>query len=203
MIILEGLDNTGKTSLQGRLCQEYGLEGVHSPGPHESETVLSWVIEAFNKDRGVPVIYDRFPLISEEVYGNVLRGGNILNASPLGLQLQERMEKEVRPLIIYCKPPEEVISNWNDREQMDGVVDNYKVLLAAYDTLMMTLRTKYSTVSYNYCHPNDYGRVLDKIDSHLQWWARNRFDKSLVSYRAPGPNRYYDVIKRLGCGDIL
>lgn len=203
MIIIEGMDNTGKTSLQDRLCSEYGLAGVHSPGPHESDTVLSWIIESFNKDRGVPIIYDRFPLFSEEVYGVVLRKGNVFNTTPLGLQLQEKMEKEVRPLIIYCKPPAELVSSWGGREQMVGVVDNYKILLKSYDLLMETLRTKYVIVSYNYKHPHDYGRVLDKIDSHLQWWARNRFDKSLVSYRSPGPNRYYDVIKRLGCEDVL
>jgi hypothetical protein len=198
MIIIEGMDNTGKSVLQDRLCLEYGLEGVHSPGPHESDTVLSWIIESFNKDRGVLIIFDRFPLVSEAIYGPIIRGHNVFDESPLGLQLQKRMQEEVKPLIVYCKPPEEYVTKWNDRDQMAGVIENYQKLLFAYDNLMERLRINFSVVPYNYCHEDDYGKVLDKIDNHIQWWIRERFDKSLVSYKTPGPNRYYDIIKRYG-----
>jgi hypothetical protein len=86
---------------------------------------------------------------------------------------------------------------------MAGVVENYQTLLAAYDSLMSKLRQDFSVVPYDYCHEGDYGRVLEKIDNHIQWWIRERFDKSLVSYKTPGPNRYYDLIKRFGGESLL
>ncbi len=38
------------------------------------------------------------------------------------------------PLIIYCRPPEEKIFNFGDREQMYGVFEKRIDLLFAYDT---------------------------------------------------------------------
>lgn len=198
MIVIEGMDNTGKSSLMSRLCDEYGLEGYHSPGFKDYDLVVSWVLEAFNKDRGIPIIYDRFPLISEAVYGPTLRGKNLFNGSPLGIRLQERFRVEVKPLIIFCNPSTEVVEKWNEREQMRGVVENHKALLDAYVLLMDSLKPHYSIVTFNYANPDDYGKVLEKIDSHMQWWIRERFDRSVVAYKTPGPNRYYDIIKRFG-----
>jgi len=203
MIVIEGMDNTGKTHLQDALIKEYGFEGVHSPGPKDYDTVISWVIEAFNKDRGIPVLYDRFPLISEAVYGPTLRGRNIFNESPMGVELQRRFREEVHPLIIYCRPPGEVIHRWNDREQMDGVIENSKALLKEYEDLMQLMKPHYSIVQYDYTQPHDFGRVLEKVDSHMQWWIRNRFDKAVVAYKTPGPNRCYDIIKRFGGEDFI
>jgi hypothetical protein len=198
MIVIEGMDNTGKSCLLTGLCEEYGLEGIHSPGPKDYDTVISWVIEAFNKDRGIPIIYDRFPLISEAIYGPALRNRNIFNESPLGLKLQERFRCEVHPLIIFCNPSAEIVQKWNDRDQMAGVIENYKKLMDSYVALMSSLRPHYSIVSYDYSISNDMGKVLEKVDSHMQWWIRERFDRSVVAYRSPGPNRYFDIIKRFG-----
>lgn len=198
MIVIEGMDNTGKTRLMESLIAEYGFDGIHSPGPRDYDTVISWVIEAFNKDRGIPVLYDRFPLISEAVYGPTLRGKNIFEQSILGSTLMERFASEVRPLIIYCNPPAEIVKQWNDREQMEGVINNSEKLLKAYEDLMAAMKPRFSIISYNYSNEHDYGRVLDKIDSHMQLWIRERFDKSVVAYGTPGPNRYYNIIKRFG-----
>lgn len=198
MIIIEGMDNTGKSTLLSKLCEEYGLEGIHSPGIKDYDTVFSWVAESFNKDRGIPVIYDRFPLISEAVYGPTLRGRNIFTESPLGIQLQKKFRCEVRPLIIFCNPATEVIQKWDGREQMDGVVENHQRLTAAYIKLMEDIRLHYSVVPYDYTISLDYGKVLEKIDNHMQWWIRERFDKTVVAYKTPGPNRCYDIIKRFG-----
>lgn len=198
MIILEGMDNTGKTTLMSSLCGEYGFDGVHSPGHRDYDTVISWVVEAFNRDRGIPVVYDRFPLISEAVYGPALRDRNIFNESPLGLKLQERFRTEVKPLIVFCNPSEEVIEKWNDRDQMAGVIANSKKLTALYVDLMESLKLHYSVISYNYCNRDDYGKVMEKIDSHMQWWLRERFDRSVIAYKTPGPNRYFNIIKRFG-----
>jgi len=128
MIIIEGMDNSGKTTLAKALSSHFNYPLVHSCG--YCPNMLSWAKTSLS--RGYR-IYDRHPCISELVYGPVLRANNKFD-SPEGIKISEQFIKR-RPLIIYCKPPNHVIRK-NMGEQMSGVVDNVFALMLSYIRVM-------------------------------------------------------------------
>ena len=50
--------------------------------------------------------------------------------------------KDLNPTIIYTRPHSSVIFDWDGREQMEGVMEKNKELLAAWDDLMWGLMAR-------------------------------------------------------------
>lgn len=139
-IIVEGMDNTGKTTLIEAITnhlQQGEVPFFHRKprGPGSRGQDLT-EIHTMLESTGVR-IYDRTPVISELVYGKVLRGeGSLGNQSWHFLQLLLRIE----PLIIYCRPHDDAIFNFGDRPQMAGVIEQKQKLLERYDFMMNAIR---------------------------------------------------------------
>ncbi len=149
IIIVEGMDNTGKTTLVEQLVKETGYDMVRSPGgPQSLEDMIDKVETCLISDN---IIYDRFPLISEEVYGPVLRGYSLwkfLRWREYFIQLLQ-----LKPLFIYCRPGgETILRTINQREQLEGVVERASVIIDIYDMVFDHLRRFYhvDVVVHNY-----------------------------------------------------
>ncbi len=152
MIIVEGMDNSGKTTLVEKLHKEYNLSVIKSSGPKDMSQLESAIYDSIERFKnGDIVIYDRHPIISEHVYGPVLRNKNLLE----NLARKKRIWDDffrVEPMIIYCRPPIERIRNYGEREQMDGVKENTELLTHAYDIVMNKIRDHYrkNFIHYNF-----------------------------------------------------
>ena len=71
LIIIEGMDNTGKSTLVKKLSSYLPHhEVVVSPGPCAEH--VQWCKDELARTDSR--IYDRFPIFSETVYGNIIRG---------------------------------------------------------------------------------------------------------------------------------
>lgn len=155
MIIVEGMDNTGKTTLIQRLIREVGrgyLSAMVSLGPNR--TLLEqfhWNDKqiALAKMGGPLTVYDRFLPICDGVYGPIVRKGSLWNINHLVI---DQLLNEVNPLIIYCRPSKTKIIGFEDgRDQMEGVVENAEKLLESYDEHMAKLKSMgYTIVEYDY-----------------------------------------------------
>ena len=71
-VIVVGMDNTGKTTLVNQLSEYYGCESIKSLGPGYSREEM---IDEIKRKLDLPgmKILERFSIIEECVYGNVLR----------------------------------------------------------------------------------------------------------------------------------
>lgn len=107
MIIVEGPDGAGKTTLIEQLLHQLDLpvaDRVVSKDAEAMTDLVAWV-EDNVKQGWQNVIYDRHRLISEPIYGPILR-----NRPEPGFDdirwLTEMTEKlyDSRPVIIYCLP---------------------------------------------------------------------------------------------------
>lgn len=139
MIIVEGMDNTGKTTLAQRLREKFNpIDFEHSPSKESLGVKLHWVAKAIRR-LDPRVIYDRYAPISERVYGPLLRPhiGDVFGGYTFDLL---RLTLRRNPLIIYCRPPDNRVASWGERQQMNGVKDHVTELLARYDWLMDVLR---------------------------------------------------------------
>jgi len=149
IIIVEGMDGTGKTTLIQQLAHHLDVKPkkfVKSSGPYEDfkrTLVASTIPEIIELEtasvKGWPIkrLYDRFPLISEAVYGPILRGHNCFGG--LYYPLRGRL-LALKTVIIYCRPDRGVIhTNVQQTPQMSGVREHFSELLDAYDKLFVEL----------------------------------------------------------------
>jgi len=150
IIIVEGMDGTGKTTLVQQLAHHLDVESKKfvksSSGPDEDyksilvDNTVSEINEletASAEGRPIKRLYDRFPLISEAVYGPILRGHNCFGDQyhPLRSRLLA-----LKTVIIYCRPHRDVIqANIQQAPQMSGVQEHFRELLSAYDKLFLEL----------------------------------------------------------------
>lgn len=169
MIIVTGMDNSGKTTLCGQLSNLMGRPIVNSPGPVSKEEQVEWLIKQFLGDE--LVIHERFPLLEEMVYGPILRGKSLFD---LNDQYFKALAKQ-KPLIIYTRPSNDTIINFGDREQMKGVIENSYKLIVAYDDLMFKLLSQgWDIFKYDYQKHKpeqviEFINVLDEFD----FWSEN------------------------------
>lgn len=145
-VIVIGMDNTGKSTLCENLAKELKLEHLHSLGYKPSkETLLNFM--AYNLTNEKDVIFERFSFFDEIIYGPVLRYYTKFN---IGDDFYYNLlEKE--PYIIYCRPEDNVIFNWGNREQMDGVIEHEQELLNRWDALVDILKEDgFKVIDYDY-----------------------------------------------------
>lgn len=155
-IIVIGMDNTGKTTLSKELSKKMKIKYFKSCGPLNKQQQLLFMDNFLKQNQSI--ICDRFPLFDELVYGKILRG-----KSNFGLNdnLFKRLI-ENNTIIIYCRPKNNVIKKWNDREQMNGVIEKADELIEAYDSLVKRMR-KLNINIIKYDYTKGFENVIYKI----------------------------------------
>lgn len=170
MIIVEGMDNTGKTTLIAELVKEFPeLQTVKSLGPNKTVgDALAWVAGAI-RNEDPRVIYDRYFPISERVYGLTLRGKDLFGHYSYDL-ISLTLRRQ--PLIIYCRPSQRVVESWGEREQMEGVKSHCHDLLKRYDWIMEVIKELYTVnammVDYDYTDDKSFNHVKMAVRMYLQ-----------------------------------
>ncbi len=180
MIIIEGCDNTGKSTLAEKLGKDLGLEVHHSVRPDSTLSPHNIMEHARRQLRPRRVILDRVFAISEYVYGRVIRGQSLLKEfhSDAIMELYQRNH-----MIIYCRPSDKVIQDNKGRDQMEGVVDNFPRIIAEYDDLIKELEQFYKghIVYFDYTSRNSYSIILELAKIHLKNWDSQQASATYLS----------------------
>lgn len=162
VLVIEGPDNSGKSTLVTRLSKDLKAVVVNSqvvPPPHEYwvKDYVRWYEEAarFNQQ----IVLDRHPVISDPIYGPVIRGKT---------PLSEAYCRNVRSTlcVIYCRPPIGAIRNFGERAQMTGVKEKIADLVAGYDAMMSNPGQFRSVLRYDWTQ-NAYPFFLRAVRSIL------------------------------------
>jgi len=102
MIIIEGADGSGKTTLSNMLLAAFPkFRSIHSPGPLSKETLkerMFWVHEITKLDY---VITDRLTVFSEYVYGNVLRNKSLIDHKDISLFITN-LKQNPTNMVVFC-----------------------------------------------------------------------------------------------------
>lgn len=172
MIIVEGCDNTGKTTLVTKLAQDLRLISVNNrkrpQSRQESEDYLHALLPLVKSH---PTIFDRWQPISEPIYGPICRNTRILPFD--AMEAQHRILSDVvhrpGPLVIYCRPKDSTILNFGDREQMTGVIEHAHTLIQEYDAMMPWLHDKWFRVLHYDFEDSltTYESLVAKIRAHF------------------------------------
>ena len=157
-IILEGMDNSGKSTLAAKLATGLGLS-IYHPGPapksrDEEQACFNDQLEKASQ----PVIMDRVTCISSQIYRNRLR-------SPRYLDWLRKMVITPTCIIVYCRPPSELVLDFSTHqvkahdtpESLKALEAKATGLLQQYDDLM------FHTPCVRYDYTKVYGDNLDEF----------------------------------------
>jgi len=136
MLVVEGPDGAGKTTLIHTLQEKLELPLAPRVVSKDAEAMVdlrAWVDQ--NLMRGFQhTIFDRHRLVSETIYGPILRQEQEPGFSDFHW-LRERMHLfyKLRPIIIYCLPPLKLVKH-NVWQGDDNVVvqDHIEAIYSAY-----------------------------------------------------------------------
>lgn len=178
MIIVDGPDGAGKTTLCHKLVQDGTVAG-YLESPSRTKGKLSFA-EQTNRylfsyiDRNLVV--DRY-LFSEMVYGPVMRGHCVFRNKDFFEILSTLIEH--RNPIIFCLP--ESVKHLNLRlEQMPGVVEKIPEIFLRYQNYYSLVARMYSGVfAYDLNSPTSYFKVKEFLRE------RHGFQKSAAGGRGP------------------
>lgn len=147
MIVVEGPDGGGKTTLVDALCERYHVDVVPractSDNGVDPATLRAWVDKdlitaAEEFDFKLRRLYDRHPLISEPIYGPLVRG-RMADGFPDQEWLHSSMTVfNNMTLVIFCLPPWEEVAENIEREHkpttdhLRGVLNNARAIYELY-----------------------------------------------------------------------
>jgi hypothetical protein len=143
LIIVEGVDGSGKTTLVQNFRQTASRHCliISRSGPPRGKTDLIDSLYGITNlgRRETPIIIDRHPLISEPIYGPIIRGSSYVDP-PFNRENALEYVASTADRVIYCRTDLETAQRASRRErQMEGVHDQYWALYQAYDKYMEDL----------------------------------------------------------------
>lgn len=108
MLIVEGPDGSGKTTLVNRLSSDLGLKvapKVVSADMTTNIDLKAWVED--NIEKGFrALIFDRHRLISEPIYGPLFRHRMMPGFDSMNwLKYHQSSLRRINPIVIWCLPP--------------------------------------------------------------------------------------------------
>ena len=136
MIIVEGPDGAGKSTLISRLQDDFPFPvapRVVSKDTLSLVNLVHWVDQ--NLDMGLtPTIYDRHRLISEPIYGPVLRQTMEPGFDDMDWLFARQQElRSLEPFVIFCLPPiEHVVYNVNLGDDNKVVQEHIRTIYWLY-----------------------------------------------------------------------
>lgn len=137
-VIVEGPDNSGKSTLCDLISKETGVPVTHSGGPPKNDQEMNDRIKRL-LDHPRPALFDRFPVISDRVYGYAMNRGTPVTDEHV------RQLKIRAPTIIYCRPSiSELLKFERDQsskvykspEHIRGVESHIFALIGRYDEVI-------------------------------------------------------------------
>jgi len=130
MIVVEGIDNSGKSTLVSHLRTVLGYPSQESEGPPHYPGEMNLRVARYASLHHV--IFDRHPVVSQTIYGS-LRS----HSDPIRPDLVQQFY-DARPLFIYCDPGIRGMTGHVRRDTVDTdahlseVTRGYEQLLIMY-----------------------------------------------------------------------
>jgi thymidylate kinase len=185
IIILDGPDASGKTTLQNHLVNFYGAIPLHltynqDVAPRMFDYQTENMLKAIELSKDHLVIVDRH-WISEKIYAKVFRGGS---PWPLMGNMMDRVWRKHAAIYVICLPLNYDVGINRHRENLDPahpyVDDKFKELLREYFEFASDFTLRKDTVSYSIdAHGADLNGFCNRLIDKLAVWKYSQYPKAL------------------------
>lgn len=160
MIILEGADGTGKTTLANAIAHKLNGMVLHAGFDKrwDIRQYHSAIITSayFYENAGCPTIIDRWT-VSEEVYGRVFRGGAAYDTAAMMKDACISYD----PILIYCRNDNVVENHKKNKAEREEMFDDMTEVAKVYDEVLKS--NKYGRwIVYDYTK-NDMNKFVDMV----------------------------------------
>lgn len=140
-IIIEGPDGSGKTFTADAVSSAVNLQKYPTQGPPKSPSeIVKRIMHTMCLDDHV---FDRFPLISEMVYGPILRNDDTFSYMWLDRLIPDKY------IVVYCRPSiETILENslktkpHKSADHISSVINKWKLIIDEYDWIMDRIDNK-------------------------------------------------------------
>jgi len=166
IIVLEGPDGSGKSTLSLQLEKDLGAT-LHRSPMLPSQEVFDFVTEEqeYHAERKELHIHDRVTWISELIYSRALDRPVRLNLNKFNHYL------DLPQIVVYCAPTG--INKMNidvgfkahkSKDHLDAVMRNHTKIINMYEGFMGSNSVKFTGyIRYNWKHKGAYRELLDYI----------------------------------------
>jgi hypothetical protein len=141
VIILEGPDGSGKTTLANVLGKDHKYKIIHNGPPVDKNLTDIYIGQLrFVDGEGGNYVFDRLHL-GERIYGNVMRNKSLIN--PMEEKIIERHSEAMDAQVVLCLPPwRTVLENWvrNAANEYVDTVEKLKTIHEMYVKLLYSGR---------------------------------------------------------------
>lgn len=166
-IIVEGPDGAGKTTLtemlRERVKRRYFVMLRHSCRPYTWADAIAFLDLINRTPIQLTMVIDRHPIISEPIYGPILRGKDLLEAQSDEWKLS--VIQHTSDFVVYCRPPRgTIIENLSKQPQLAGVAEKIDQLIEAYDIAIERLRAaRVRVYVYDWTNPDSFNHVVKQL----------------------------------------
>lgn len=126
MIIVEGPDNVGKSTLVANLAKILGQRGHNMLPMHLSKLPRTWrIVDSYASIMSRNIIFDRFH-ISRDAYGSVFKEQIVFNEIQRDMMQAHIDVNDGFVVKLFCQDGDWIRRTWSEREQMydvDGIMD--------------------------------------------------------------------------------
>jgi hypothetical protein len=161
IIVLEGPDGSGKTTLSNWLHKTHGYQIVKTGPPPPIGNVTVMYLKALHAAIEAPgrTVFDRLHT-GEAIYGPILRGVDRMGVE--GMAAVERvMAKHNVRLIICCPPWETLVAGWRSK---DDLLKDEATLLTVHERYQEEI-ARLGIVPYDWTAPDAAERLKEMIDA--------------------------------------
>lgn len=171
LIVLEGVDKAGKSTLASKLQEKSGWPIVHfgRPGPDPALEYISFLKQ--NQD----VICDRF-FIGELVYGPLLRGKQSM--SPLQITTIQRVCRTIGIVVVHVNPPYEIIEA-RMRRLGDKMVTNSQNRKAY--TMFQAVMSQIKMPCFQWNGSGDIDEIVNDIGKLTSWRPEHKIARDVCT----------------------
>ena len=181
MIIVEGPDNSGKSTLINQLGKDFGIKLIEpvSHGPVKGFKDLydrtNGLIKRAISNHTNKIIVDRISLISEPIYGTICRNKNLWKLSPKDEEKFWKVLDILDCIYIYCRPDDNIVLSMRTHQIKDydtpvhlkALKENQQRIVEAYDKYFSSFTRPY--FKYNYNKESSYRDLTNFIKEHIKW----------------------------------